>query len=542
MELLRTLMDLQARHGALTDETLREVSRTQGVPLYRLEGLRSFYPFFRDTPGPAKQVAVCRDVACCMAAGEDPVEAVQRAVGGRSDVEVSGVSCLGQCDRAPAAAINEHPVSGSIDAIAHAVDAPESPAHPPRSPQGAQRPVEPYGSKEERFGVFKSLVHGSGDADTVIQTLKDSGLRGMGGAGFPTGMKWDFTRRASGTPRYVVCNADESEPGTFKDRVILEELPHLMVEAMAIGAWVVGADHGIVYIRHEYHDQAHAVEEAIAEARAHGVVGPDAFGPGRPFRLEVFVSPGGYIMGEETALLEGLEDDRGEPRNKPPFPTNEGLWGQPTLMNNVETFAVIPSILRNGAQWWRDQGVRGYAGLKFLSASGDLAQPGVHCVPVGTTIQELIDRCGGMKDGKALLAFSPGGASTRFLPAERADTPIDFDALQEAGSALGSGAAVFVAEGRDMLEIATAQTRFFARESCGKCVPCRVGSKKAVRMLEDALQGQPTEGLEALLHELDDNLAQTSICGLGQVALSPVTGVLEHFPETRQRLGGGANR
>ena len=254
----------------------------------------------------------------------------------------------------------------------------------------------------------------------------------MGGAGFPTGTKWELVARETCTPKYVICNADESEPGTFKDREILADLPHLVIEGMALAGLAVGAERGILYIRHEYEPERHRFEAELQRARDRGVLGQ--------FDIEVFVSPGGYILGEETALLEALEDKRGEPRNKPPFPGTHGLHGQPTLINNVETLCMATAILARGADWWKLQGKPGFTGLKFIAVSGHVTDPGVYLVPTGTTVRELIDRAGGVKDGKALLAFAPGGASSNILPADQIDVPLDFAALQKAGSMLGSGA------------------------------------------------------------------------------------------------------
>ncbi|MBI3992285.1 MAG: SLBB domain-containing protein, partial [Candidatus Lambdaproteobacteria bacterium] len=317
---------------------------------------------------------------------------------------------------------------------------------------------------------------------------------------------------------------------TFKDRVILADLPHLVLEAMAIAAWVVGAREGIVYLRHEYAAEREALQSALDEATRLGVVGRGAL-DGRDFHVRLFVSPGGYILGEETALLEALEDRRGEPRLKPPFPTTHGLRGCPTVINNVETLAAVPVILERGAEWWRRQGRNGAAGLKFIAVSGDVARPGVHCVPMGTTVAELIERCGGMAGGVALAGFMPGGVSSNFLPAARADVPMDFAALQRAGSMLGSGALIVVGAGRDLLALAVNALRFFRNESCGKCVPCRVGTHQAVTLLDEALAGRPAAGLPARLAELGATLGQTSICGLGQVALQPVLSAMAQFPD-----------
>ena len=534
MELLNRLMAVQHRKGALTDDVLRGLSREWRVPLYRLEGLRSFYPVFRDQPGAPRRLSVCRDVACRMAAGPDFAERVAQAMMGFDGIEVESVSCLGLCHAAPAALAGDVPVSGSPERLRDGMSG-RQPQPLVGDPPAGVAAVDPYRGADGHYGTLVELLDG-GRPESVIETLEASGLRGMGGAGFPTGRKWRFTRAASGGPRTVVCNADESEPGTFKDRLLLERAPHLVIEAMIIGGWVIGASHGIIYLRHEYEHAREALHKALERARADGYIGSNIRGSGFDFELDLFISPGGYIMGEETALLEGLEDRRGEPRNKPPFPTQVGYNGGPTLMNNVETFALIPRILQDGAEGWKARGREGYSGLKFLSVSGDVAAPGVYCVPAGTPIREVIERAGGMAGGRSLYAFCPGGASTPFLPAALADTPVDFDALAQAGAGLGSGALFVVGGGRDLLDLAIQQVRFFRNESCGKCVPCRTGSAQAVSKLEAAQAGAPEEGLTELLEALDETLVQTSICGLGQVALTPIMGLLRHFPDEAARL------
>lgn len=534
MELLNRLMAVQHRDGALTDDVLRRLSRDWRVPLHRLEGLRSFYPVFHEYARAPRRLSVCRDVACRMAAGPGVVEQVVDAMADVDGVEVESVSCLGLCHAAPAALAGSVPVSGSPERLRDGMTG-RQPQPLVGDPPAAVAEVDPYRGADGHYGTLSELLAG-GRPEAVIETLEDSGLRGMGGAGFPTGRKWRFTRAAAGTPRTVVCNADESEPGTFKDRLLLERAPHLVIEAMIIGGWVIGAGHGIIYLRHEYEHAREALQKALERARADGYIGRNIRGSGFDFELELFISPGGYIMGEETALLEGLEDRRGEPRNKPPFPTQAGYNGGPTLMNNVETFAVIPRILQDGADGWKARGCDGYDGLKFLSVSGDVAAPGVYCVPMGTPVREVIARAGGMAGDRELYAFCPGGASTPFLPASLADTPVDFDALAQAGAGLGSGALFVVGSGRDLLDLAIQQVRFFRNESCGKCVPCRTGSAQAVRKLEAAQAGEPEEGLTELLEALDETLVQTSICGLGQVALTPIMGLLRHFPDEAARL------
>ncbi len=529
MRLLAELAAIQSRDGAVSDAALRELAEQRRVPLYQLEGLRSFYPSFRAQPGASHRISICRDGPCRLA-GKARGEALAAALAGHSDIDVEFVSCLGQCDCAPAAAIDEHhhgplPSHDTLAAwIAGAGDLPE-----PATGMTAPLPTDPYAGPDEHYATSRHWL--CEPADAVINTLEAAGLQGLGGAAFPTARKWRFTREAPGGPRTVICNADESEPGTFKDRLILEQAPHLIIEGMLMGAAVIEADTGIIYLRHEYERARVALAAALARARERGVLGPDARGPGQGFDIELFISPGGYILGEETALLEALEDRRGEPRHKPPFPVTHGLHGGPTLINNVETLAAVATILARGADWWQAQGCGDYAGLKYVSVSGDVARPQVLCLPWGTSVAEAIAHCGGMADGRELLAFSPGGASTPFLPASAAATPMAFDALREAGSGLGTGALFIVGSGRDLADVVIAQARFFRNESCGKCVPCRVGSTKGVEMASAAGRGEAATAVADELRTLHQTLQRTSICGLGQVALLPIVDALERFPD-----------
>ncbi|MFQ5719644.1 MAG: NADH-quinone oxidoreductase subunit F, partial [Acidobacteriota bacterium] len=414
--------------------------------------------------------------------------------------------------------------------------------------------IDPYADEASRYGVLRGLLDQSplaggrqfsdAVAGPLLATLKEAGLRGMGGAGFPTQAKWEMVRARTEEPKAIIVNADESEPGTFKDRVILHELPHLVVEGAIIAARVTGARRGIIYIRHEYEPERRTLAAEIDRARASGLLPASTGGHGTPdgdaagFDLEIFVSPGGYILGEETALLEALEDRRGEPRNKPPFPVSHGLHGKPTVINNVETLAMVPAILSRGATWWREQGRDGCSGLKFIAVSGHVARPGVYEIESGTPIRELIETAGGVPGDRPVAAIAPGGASSPFLPPSSLEVGLDFAALQKAGSMLGSGALVVVAEGTDLLDLATNVVAFFRNESCGKCVPCRTGSEKAVHILKDLLAGRGTQAAVNLLPELGETLRLTSICGLGQVALNPILSVMKHFPElVPARLG-----
>ena len=469
---------------------------------------------------------MCRDLSCALAGAVAARARLEQAVAGRSDVAIREVSCLGRCDAAPAAVLGQRVLA--LDRTREVLRAVERREREPE-PRPVRRwgEAEVYARPEERWGALRAAL--AGEPMALAQTLTESGLRGMGGAGFPTGRKWSLVAGEPVTPKVVICNADESEPGSFKDREILHDLPHLVLEGMALAALCVGAERGFVFLRHEYAPERRAVEVAIREARVAGALGGAIFGSRFGFDVELFVSPGGYILGEETALLECMESRRGEPRNKPPFPGTVGLWNRPTLINNVETFAHAAGILRHGVAWWRGLGRPGFAGHKFISVSGDVAQPGVVLVPFGTTLGELLERCGGMRDGRRLAAIAPGGASSNFLAPDRLDVALDFQSLSDAGSMLGSGAVVFVAEGHDLLEVGLNVTRFFRNESCGKCVPCRVGTEKAVNLVEAA--GSVSPQTQQLLEELHATLGRTSICGLGQVALGPLLSILHGFPD-----------
>ncbi len=548
MELLRELMRLQDRRGHLTPETLHALARQRNVPLYRIEGLVSFYPHFRTSPPPRASVHVCRDIVCAMAGSNELDCKLRRSLAEQSDIEIREASCLGQCDRVPACFVNNQPVQcqpdeGSIDGVAdRVIDAIERLHGESHSGIGAEKGAragtsphawkcDAYADPSQHYATVASLAAAGTDFTRHCPALlKECGLRGMGGAGFPTGKKWELVAAEAEPTKYVICNADESEPGTFKDRVILDELPHLVIEGMLLAGLTIGARQGIVYLRHEYHRQEEILRRALDAARQKGILGQNAAGSGRAFDIEIFVSPGGYILGEETALLEALEDKRGEPRNKPPYPGTHGLWGKPTLINNVETFALATSIIHHGTQWWSAQGVNGACGLKFVSVSGDVTHPGVYEIPLGTTVAQLIDLAGGMKEGKRLKAFLPGGASSLFLSSEHVNVPLDFEPIQKAGSMFGTGAVIVMAQDRNLFELAANLVRFFRNESCGKCVPCRIGTEQAAQLLDAVAAGrQPATDL-AILDLLCETLEQTSICGLGQVALKPVLSMLKNFP------------
>ncbi len=531
--LIPALNLIQSRHGWLPREDLEQLSRDARRPLYEIQGLISFYPHFRTEPSAKVAVHVCHDLSCFLRGGDAQITELRERYHSDADVEVREVSCLGRCDVAPAASVNERPAP--LSDVAQLVEQTRNgdigtAAAKTRTEPWPNDPYPAGSGVAERYMSLRALLAGDVQADGVVAAVKDSGLRGMGGAGFPTGQKWAVVRDTQpGTVKYAICNADESEPGTFKDRQILATQPHLVLEGLLIGMAVIGAEQGWVFIRHEYGPEEHVLRSEIDAARAAGVIGADACGSGRRLDVDVFVSPGGYILGEETALLECMEGHRGEPRNKPPFPGNYGLHGRPTLINSVETLADVPVIVQRGAQWWKDQGSGDSVGWKFFAVSGHVVRPDVYVVPMGTTVRELIELAGGVTDGAAVGAVQPGGASSNLIGPDQLDLRLDFDTAAKAGTMLGSGAVVVMAEGTNLLAASTNVLRFFRNESCGKCVPCRVGSTKAHELLHHIVEsGSSTidESTRTRILELEEVMRKTSICGLGQVALGPVVSVL----------------
>lgn len=368
--------------------------------------------------------------------------------------------------------------------------------------------------------------------EETYTVIKDSGLRGRGGAGFPTGLKWQFVSGAKGEKKYVICNADESEPGTFKDRLVLEGDPHAIIEAMLIGAYAVGADEGFVYIRGEYGLAISRMQKAIDQARQYGLLGENIFDTGLSFDIHIHVGAGAYICGEETALIESIEGNRGEPRSRPPYPTTAGLWMKPTLVNNVETLANIPAIIRNGADWYKSIGTPSSPGTKVYTILGNVNVTGLIEVPMGITLREVIAiYAKGMKDGGKFKLAQTGGSSGSIIPARLQDTPMDFDSFSNAGVALGSGALLIGNEGVCAVDLARVLLNFFQFESCGKCNPCRIGNKRAFDTLTNISEGvgtmQDLEDLQMMSYQL----VELSNCGLGQTAGSPLKDILDYFRE-----------
>ncbi len=556
--IVQELQKIQERCGWLPAEELRALSQRLTVPLHRLHEVASYYPLYRLKPPPRVDVKICRDMACHMA-GAERVRAEVEMIASEypaGSVAVDGVSCLGRCDNAVAAAVNDHhyvlsQTSESLRQLiskAYSKD-PLPHAHWDMSPLGLT--IDVYNGRSEYLAV-KRWFEGM-EANALLKELEVSGLRGMGGAGFPTFRKWMAVRGAPGQPKYVVCNADESEPGTFKDRELLRRAPWLVIEGMVLAALVVGAEKGWIYIRHEYPDGIDAVRAELKRAREAGIIGSNILGKGKTFELDIFISPGGYVQGEESALLEAMEDRRGEPRNKPPFPVFQGLYGKPTVINNVETLSWVPGIVLHGGSWYRDMGVRGATGMRLVSISGDVAKPGVYEAPLGQTLRELIELAGGMAGGRPFKAVALSGPSGGFYPAQvpvselppkfvetrmpagttqfdMLDLALDFTTCGEMGAMLGAACIVYN-DTRDMVNQALNAVSFYRNESCGKCVPCRVGGQKMVEMTTELVEGRSPPGRLELMRDLGETMGLTSICGLGQVASNPVTSVLKLFPE-----------
>ena len=368
--------------------------------------------------------------------------------------------------------------------------------------------------------------------DEVIDVIKDSGLRGRGGAGFPTGKKWELTKASEGDQKYVVCNADEGDPGAFMDRSILEGDPHSVLEAMAIAGYAIGANKGYIYVRAEYPIAVQRLKIAIEQARDYGLLGENIFDTDFSFDIEIRLGAGAFVCGEETALLESIEGKRGQPRVKPPYPAQSGLWGKPTLINNVETYANIAQIILNGAKWYSSIGTETSKGTKVFALGGNVNNIGLVEVPMGTTLREIIyDIGGGIPNGREFKAAQTGGPSGGCIPKEHLDTPIDYESLKQIGSMMGSGGLIVMDDTKCMVALAKFYLDFTVSESCGKCTPCRIGTKRMLEILERLCNGEGEELDLYKLEKLAANIQKSSVCGLGQTAPNPVVSTMKYFRE-----------
>ncbi len=516
--LIEHLHRIQDARGSLSLPHLAALAEELRLSQAEVYEVASFYHHFdivRDgeTPPAPLTIRVCDSISCALAGAEELKRRLEARLG--REVRVLGASCVGRCDHAPVAAVRRHVVDeASLESVEIALaNGYVDPVIPPYLELAAYRRAGGY-------RLLAACVGGERDPDDLAAAVLASGLRGLGGAGFPSGAKWKFVRDQP-LPRVMVLNSDEGEPGTFKDRVLLESDPHRVLEGMLIAAWAVGAEDAYIYLRDEY-----AAARAVLERELAALVAD----PPCPLpRLHLRRGAGAYICGEETALIESVEGKRGEPRLRPPFPAQNGVFGRPTLVHNVETVYWLGEILERGAEVFAAAGVRGRKGKRHFSVSGRVARPGVYATPAGVTVRELIeDHAGGMLPGHELYGFLPGGASGGILPASLADVPLDFDVLAQYGCFIGSAAVVVLSQHDRARDVALNVMRFFAHESCGKCTPCRVGIAKSAELL-----ARPDWDLP-LLAELGATMMDASICGLGQAAPNPVRSVVNYFPQELQ--------
>jgi NADH-quinone oxidoreductase subunit F len=560
--LLPALHGVQARIGWISEPALGYICRRLTVPPAEAYGVATFYALFATKARPPVVAHVCDDIACRLAGAEETCAALERSLGPAGEPTRDGrvawfrSPCLGLCEQAPAAMFtiaDDEPrtfTASPVDAVGVVRRLDAAAAGPPlaelEAPIDAIVPqagsddlrllarvgrVDPTSRNAYRAsggfeGLTKAIAMGR---EAVVAEVTASRLLGRGGAAFPTGRKWSAVASQVARPHYLVCNADESEPGTFKDRVLMEHDPFALVEGMAIEALATGASKGFIYLRGEYPLAADRVAGAIAAARADGILGPDAFGRGDGFDIELRRGAGAYICGEETALFESIEGGRGEPRNKPPFPVEVGLFGKPTAINNVETLVNVPLILRDGAEAFTAIGTEGSTGPKLFCLSGHVARPGVYEVPFGTTLRELLDLAGGVPGGRAIRAILLGGAAGTFVGPDALDVPLTFEGTRAIGAALGSGVVMVFDESTDLVDILRRIAAFFRDESCGQCVPCRVGTVRQEELLARLAAGRPrgSNGDElALLRDIGQAMRDASICGLGQTASSAIESAL----------------
>jgi NADH:ubiquinone oxidoreductase subunit F (NADH-binding)/NADH:ubiquinone oxidoreductase subunit E len=511
--LIEHLHLVQDEYGCLHARHLAALAEVMKLALVEVYEVASFYAHFDivmdgEAAPPPLTVRVCDSLTCSLLGADKLLAELPQHLG--QGVRVVRAPCMGGCHNAPVTAIghalHEH---ATVDSVTKAVSSGATHQHLP-----AYIGFDAYRAGGG-YRLLEACLGGERDVESIIKALEDSGLRGLGGAGFPTGRKWRFVRQEKG-PRLMAINADEGEPGTFKDRHYLETDPHRVLEGMLIGAWAVEAVDTYFYLRDEYPQCREILVAEIAKLEAAGLA--------RHSKIHLRRGAGAYICGEESAMLESIEGKRGLPRHKPPFPSQVGLFGRPTLINNVETVFWVRDIVEKGAAFVTSQGRHDRKGLRSFSVSGRVKSPGVKLAPAGITARELIDEfCGGMADGHAFKGYLPGGASGGILPASMADIPLDFGTLEPYGCFVGSHAVVILSDKDSMRHVALNLLRFFEDESCGQCTPCRVGSEKAVKIME-----RPAWD-EALLGELTKVMGDASICGLGQAAMNPVKSVLKHF-------------
>ncbi len=514
--LIEHLHLIQDRYHHLSAAHLRALAEEMKLPQAEVWEVATFYAHFDvvkegEAAPPDLTIRVCDSLSCELAGAQALMAKLAAEYNGGREVRVVRAPCMGRCDTAPVLEIGHNHISHATPAkVAAAIAAGDTHAHVPD--------YEGYTAYAARGGyeTLKALRGGARTPDEVQQAVLESGLRGLGGAGFPSGRKWSFVRAAKGT-KYLAVNGDEGEPGTFKDRYYLERAPHLFLEGMLIAAWAVGAGTCFIYMRDEYPAVLEILRREIAALEAAGIV--------EPGYIDLRRGAGAYICGEESAMIESIEGKRGLPRHRPPYVAQVGIFDRPTLVHNVETLHWVARVCREGPGVLNAVEKNGRKGLRSYSVSGRVKRPGVHLLPAGSTITDIIEAAGGMLDGHTFKAYQPGGPSAGLLPASMDDIPLDFDMLQPHGSFIGSAAVVVLSDRDSARDAALNMLRFFEEESCGQCTPCRVGCEKAVKLM------QAPKWDTALLTELSTAMMDASICGLGQAAPNPILLTMKHFPD-----------
>ncbi len=548
--LLPMLHEAQAIYGWLPRAVQTAVGETLRVPLAEIHGVIEFYTMFYSQPTAKRVVRICEDLACSLAGAEDVIAAVEAKLGLKNgetspdgDVTVEYVPCLGMCEHAPCALNADRPAGDLTPADVDAFLDGSYPEPPPKVFGGPYIKLSRIGRIDptsladyESHGGYRGLRKALGmSPDTLIGTVENFGILGRGGAMFPLGRKWLFTRGAPGTPpeKHVIVNADESEPGTFKDRLIMEEDPFSVIESMTIAAYAIGAANGWIFLRGEYPRAYKRLYDAVQQARAAGYLGQNILGQaGFNFDVQVRLGAGAYICGEETALFEAIEGKRGFPRIKPPYPTTQGLFNQPSAVNNVETLVAMLAALNISKAAWNRIGSDDSPGTKLFCLSGAVQRPGVYEIPFGLTIRELIDHAGGVPGGKKIQAVLMGGAAGVFIGPEQLDIHLTYEDMHREKIPMGSGVVMVFDETADLRQHLYELARFFAHESCGKCFPCQLGTQRQMEIVQAIVKNgssQPTDK-QALL-DVGFTMTETSLCGLGQTASSAIVSAIRLWPE-----------
>jgi NADH-quinone oxidoreductase subunit F len=537
--LLPALHAAQKLYGWISEPVATEIAKALHIPLADVHGVIEFYSLFYNEPTSKHVIRICTDVACGLKGGDEVLHHLCVHHGLKSgqtsedlSLTIEASPCLGLCEHAPAALVDDE-AETKIDLAANTFEL----GRPPSVVAGPLRILTANcgngaGTALTKYGKYSAFTRALGTKpEDIVNEVKASGLVGRGGAAFPTGIKWEGAAKAEADQKYVICNADESEPGTFKDRVLLIDDPHRTIEGMCIAAYAIGANKGYIYIRGEYPYIIPVLENALKESREAGLLGENILGTGFSFDIEVRVGAGAYICGEETALFESIEGKRGFPRIKPPFPTTHGVFGKPTVINNVETLCNVPLIISLGSAEYRKIGTEKSPGPKLFCVSGDVERTGVYEVPFGVTLRELLEVAGGVKDGRQLKSVLFGGAAGAFATPTHLDAKLTFEDLRAAGLPLGSGAVMVFDETRDMRDVLNRLGHFFAHESCGKCYPCQMGTQRQKEILERVAKGKVLPDDLIRLQDVGWTMTDASLCGLGQTAASAVLSAIKLWPE-----------